>query len=115
MTPGKYNIVVGPKERFKLAFNWTAASVPVNLAGYTAKFLIAYKEQTTPVVSLTTLNGAVVLGGATHNVVVDDINELCDALKSGVHKYELTLTDSAGFAYWLLEGNYTVPAKIIPL
>lgn len=113
MTPGKYNIVVGPKERFKLAFNWNAAGAPVALAGYTAKFLIAYKEQVAPVVALTTLNGGVVLSGAAHNVVIDDINELCDVLKSGVHKYELTLTDSAGFAYWLLEGTYTVPAKIV--
>lgn len=114
MTAAQHDITIEQGATFTLNLVWRDANnVPVNLTGYTARMQVrsSYTDPTAQL-SLTTENGAIVLGGALGTIAVtasatstDDIT-----VRSGV--YDLELQASDGTVTRLVQGKVTISPEV---
>lgn len=86
---------------------------PVNLTGYTARMQVRRsKASDVAVLTLTTENGSITLGGAagTINVVASAENTAAITIKVGV--YDLELVSPSGNVKRLIEGEVTISQEV---
>lgn len=90
-----------------------ATAVPVNLTGCTAEMHIREKiESNTILMTLSTTNGRVILGGALGTVTlrITDEDTAPITWKSGV--YDLKITFPSGDSIYFVEGSITADKKV---
>lgn len=114
MTAVNYDITIEQGATFQLNLVWKApAGTPIDLTGYTARMQVREKvTSTTPLLTLTTENGGIALGGAAGTIAVTAAATLTDdiAVKRGV--YDLELVSAGDVVTRLIEGCVTVSPEV---
>tara|TARA_R110000868_G_scaffold19150_4_gene82786 strand:+ start:5585 stop:5935 length:351 start_codon:yes stop_codon:yes gene_type:complete len=114
MAAVNYDITIEQGATFQLNLVWKDPNgTAINLTGYTARMQVREKvTSTTALISLTTENGGITLGGAAGTIAVvaaatatDDIT-----VKRGV--YDLELISSGGIVTRLIEGCVTISPEV---
>lgn len=108
MNAGKYNFVAKQGTTFEPPLTWKPDGVLANLTGYSASMEIITSEEETLLLSLTTDNGKIVLGGTNGTIQPLISDQEMSALPRGLHLYDLYLTNAGGDVIPLLEGIFEV-------
>ena len=113
MAAGKYNIIIEQGATFNLPITWkNNAGNPYNLTGYTARMQVRqYKESVTSLVTVTTENGGIALGGALGTVTVTISATATAALPACDAVYDLEL-ETGSTVIRLLEGKAIISREV---
>lgn len=112
MTPGKYNMICPQGATFDQILTYSSGGVPVDLTDRTARMQVRTTySSTSQVLSLTSENGGIVLGGAagTINIIIDA------ATTAGINPkdyvYDLEVVNN-GNVTRLIEGKFIVTPEV---
>ena len=107
---GYCDILANIGDSFQRLFTWTDEnSSPVNLTGFTGEMQVTGPSpSTTVLVSLTTANGGLVLGGTAGTISVTVLPAVTENWVKGHYQYDLFLTSSGGIVYRLIAGSFFV-------
>lgn len=113
--PAKHNITIYQGATLRDVTTWKSGNpaTPVDLTGCTARMQVREKvESVSPLLSLTTENGGIALGGVAGTVTINISAEATAALtwKSGVYDLEIEFAD--GFVRRLLQGSVSVSPEV---
>ena len=113
MLAGKYNITCEQGATFDLQLTWKGSDGSlVNVTGYTARMQVKKsRTDTTNVVSLTTENSRIVLGGAAGTIDLTIDATTTAALDVGQFVYDLELINGST-VYRVIEGAFTVSGEV---
>lgn len=114
MSATRYDFTIEQGATFSLTFRWkdTAGNI-INLSGFTARAQFRYAKLDDQILlSMTTENGRIVLGGAAGTIEI-----LLDAATTAAidwtsARYDIELEDSAGFVTRLVEGKVKVSNEV---
>lgn len=98
---------------YRKRFRWLAAGVPVDLTGCTARMQVREEvESTTALLTLTTADGGIVLGGdqGTIDLEISDENTAAIAWEGGV--WDLEIAHPGGDVTRLLMGSVSVSKEV---
>lgn len=111
---GVYNIVCDQGATLTRTLTWkTDAGALVNLSGYTGRMQVrADVESTSTVLSLTTSNGGITLGGALGTVLITVSATESATLTAGEYVYDLELVNAGGEVTRLVQGTFTVRPEV---
>lgn len=110
-----YGFTADKGATFSQQIKWKDATrTPINLTGYTAVMTIRQKT-TNPVtvLTLTTENGGITLGGAEGTIRIDITAAQTDAIVAGPYTYTLEVTSSSNEVTRLLMGAFVVRPEIL--
>lgn len=116
MAAGKHNFLCEQGATFNPTITWKdEAGDPVSLTGYTGRMQVRknYADSGVAIIiSLTTENGRMSLGGSngTIELLIDAVDT--DDLPSGTHKYDLELESGSGVVTRLLKGSFKVDPEV---
>lgn len=110
--PADLNISLYQGATFSLVLTWLTGNPPaaVNLTGYTAVMKI--KTGGTTLVTLTTENGGIALGGTAGTITLTVSATATAALSPANGFYDLLLTSAGGIVYPLVAGLATIRAGV---
>lgn len=109
MTPGRYNMKVYQGSTFTLKPRWKIDGTLVNITGYSANMIVRNSPtSTTSIVTLSTANGRISVGGANGEFVLSLSAAQTTALAAGQYVYDLEVTSPSGVVTRLLEGGFIV-------
>lgn len=112
MTAGTYNVTIEQGATFSLRITYEDSSgAAVDLTAYTARMSVRRGPTSAEVVSLTTENSRIALGGTEGTVTLSMTAAETAALPAGEYVYDLELV-SGGSVTRLLEGRCTIKAGI---
>lgn len=109
-----HNITIEQGATFRLSAVWKDANnALINLTGYTARMMVrrTYKDAA-PLLTFTTENGAIVLGGAAGTVEVTGLATLTDDIPAKPCVWDIELVSPTGFVKRLLEGVAVVTPEV---
>jgi hypothetical protein len=113
MTAGTYNIIIEQGATFARTLTWQADSANVNLTGYTARMMIRSTiDDSSTIVSLTTENGGITLGGAAGTIALLISATATAALTAGTAVYDLELISASSVVTRLLQGSVTIAREV---
>lgn len=108
------NLIIDKGADFNLLLTWSTKDIsnvvtPVNLTNWTARSQMreSYDNGTTPVVSLTTANGGIVLGGSSGTIQLTIASTATSAVSIDKGVWDLEMVDNTGKVTRLLEGSVT--------
>jgi hypothetical protein len=113
MTAGLYSFTIVQGSTFYLNLIYQDSDgVPINLTGNTARMQLR-RTFTSPVadLTLTTASGAIVITGATGNILITITDELTGPLEPGFYLYDLEL-DNGGVITRLIQGQITLSQQV---
>ena len=113
MPAGIYNITAEQGSTFSRVLTWRDANdALINLTGYTARMQVrADYTSLTTVLSLTTENGKITLGGALGTItLLVSASDMAD-ISNGSFVYDLEMVNSTTVTR-LVQGNFTVNAEV---
>jgi hypothetical protein len=110
----KYDIVCDQGATFSRELSWLdSESIPVDLTNYTARMQVRETaESSTALLSLTTENGRIALGGTAGTITLTVSATDTAAVVAGEYLYDLEIVSSLGTVTRLLQGCFTVDAEI---
>ena len=112
MVPGKYNMICPQGATFAKQLTYTIDSQPVDLTTYTARMQVREKYiSKTAIVSLTTENGGITLGGEEGTIDIYISDEVTQLFIAKDYVYDLELV-SATNVYRLIEGKFIVTPEV---
>lgn len=115
LTPAKRKLIIYKGAKFDPGWTWTAAGVPVDLTGFTARMQVR-SDVESPVVllDLTTENGGIVLGGAagTIDFWVGATDTTGITWEGGVWALEIQYSADPDDVDRLMEGGISVSAEV---
>jgi hypothetical protein len=98
---------------FDYTFTWKIDNVPVNLSGYTARMQVRRNHPAPEaVLTLTTENGGIVLGGALGTIAIAEEPSVTEEISAAKYVYDIELESSDGEVYRILEGAFTVSPEV---
>lgn len=111
---GKYQIVADQGATFSRVLTWKdSTNTAINLTGYTARMHIRQEyESTSIVLTLTTENGRISLGGAAGTVTLTIDATTMAAVTAKTYVYDLELVSGAGVVTRLVMGTFTVRREV---
>lgn len=111
---GRYNIIIEQGATFSRVLTWRdAQGALIDLSGYTARMQArAGHTAQSVLVSLTTENGRIALGGAAGTVTLTIAAADTALLPSGSYVYDLELVSAGGVVTRLLEGCCQVSPEV---
>lgn len=113
MTAGTYDITIEQGATFSRVFTWTADGSNVNLTGYTARMMVRSDiEDTNALLTLTTENGGISLGGAAGTITVTISATATAALTRGSAVYDLELISGSSVVTRLLKGVVSITREV---
>lgn len=115
MPAGQHDITIEQGATFKLDVTWKTGSpaAAVNLTGYTARMQVRRSHKAeSALLTFTTENGAITLGGAAGTIAVRGLATLTDDVPAKPCVYDLELVSGAGEVTRLLEGSVTVTPEV---
>lgn len=110
---GTYDIVCDQGATFTRVFTWQDSSgVPVDLSLYTARMQVrATVASASTLLSLTTENGGIALGGAAGTISITATATQTAAVAAGCYVYDIELVTGATVVR-LVQGQFTVDAEV---
>lgn len=114
MAAATYNILIEQGATFQLHIVYKDSNdAPVNLTGYTARMQVRQKySDATALLTLTTANGAITLGGALGTIDVVAAADLTDEITARCGVYDLELQSPSGVVTRLIEGAVTISPEV---
>jgi hypothetical protein len=114
MAAGKYDFYIEQGATFNRTIVWKDSSEdPVNLTGYTARMQVRKTVNSdTTILSLTTENGKIALGGALGTITLTLAPADTETLESFCGVYDLELKSGSDFVTRLLEGQVTISREV---
>jgi len=116
MAAANYTITIEQGSVFDLNLVYKDSNeVPINLTGYSARMQVRQKYSSPdPLLSLSTLDGSITLGGALGTIHAKATASMTQALtiKQGVYDLELVPPSGAGDAFRLVEGIVIVTPEV---
>lgn len=112
MTPGQYNLICPQGATFSKRLTWTSDDLPINLSGYTAAMQVREKySSASAILSLSTSNGGITLGGALGTIDIYISDEATAAVYAKDYVYDLELY-SGGETTRLIQGKFIVTPEV---
>lgn len=111
----KYKITIYQGETFSKVFTWKTGDPknPVDLTGYTARMQIRKKYGSTVVLlSLTTENGGVTLGGVAGTIILNISAADTSSIDWTAGVYDLELISAGGIVKRLLQGTIKISPEV---
>lgn len=111
----KYKITIYQGESFSKVFTWKTGDPknPVNLTGYTARMQVRKKYgSATTLLSLTTENGGITLGGVAGTITLYISAMDTSAIDWTAGVYDLELVSAGGLVKRLLQGTIKVSPEV---
>ena len=114
MAATTYDFTIEQGATFSLTFRWkdTAGNI-INLSGFTARAQFRYAKLDDEILlSMTTENGRIILGGAAGTIQILLDAATTAAIDWTTARYDLELQDAAGFVTRLVEGKVKVSNEV---
>jgi hypothetical protein len=110
---GTHNLVCDQGATFTRVFTWEdGAGIPIDVTSYTARMQVrATVDSASTLLSLTTENGGIALGGAAGTVTVTATATQTAAVAAGCYVYDIELITGAVVTR-LVQGQFTVDAEV---
>lgn len=113
MAAGTLDFTIEQGATFNLLLTWKIDTVPVNLTNWTARLQARVDvEDTETVLSLTTENGGITLGGALGTISLDRTATQTALLPAGTYVYDLELISGVGAVTRLVQGELDISAEV---
>jgi hypothetical protein len=113
MAAGTLDFTIEQGATFNLLLTWKINDVAVNLTGYTARLAARVDvEDTETVLTLTTENGGITLGGALGTISLDRTATQTALLPAGTYVYDLELISGVGAVTRLVQGELDISAEV---
>jgi predicted MFS family arabinose efflux permease len=113
MAAGTLDLSIEQGATYNLVLTWKVNGVAVNLTNYTARLQARVDvEDTEVVLSLTTSNGGITLGGALGTISLDQTATQTTALPAGTYIYDLEMVAGSGTVTRLVQGELVVSAEV---
>ena len=113
MAAGTLDFTIEQGATFNLLLTWEINNVAVNLTGYTARLQARVDvEDTETILSLTTSNGGITLGGAAGTISLDQTATQTTQLAPGTYVYDLELIASNATVTRLVQGELLISAEV---
>jgi hypothetical protein len=113
MAAGTLDFTIEQGATFNLLLTWKIDTVPVNLTGYTARLAARVDvEDTEVILSMTTVNGAITLGGSAGTISLDQTATQTTLLPAGTYVYDLELITSGGTVTRLVQGELNISPEV---
>jgi hypothetical protein len=114
MSAGLYKIWFEQGATFNRVLTWrNPDATPIDLTGYTARMQVRPNKLSADVLlSLTTQNGRITLGGALGTITLDVDATVAATISAGQFVYDLELISSAGEVTRLIEGAFVVDGEV---
>ena len=113
MAAGTLDFTIEQGATFNLLLTWKIDNVAVNLTNWTARLQARVDvEDTQTVLSLTTENGGITLGGALGTISLDQTATQTALLPAGTYVYDLELISGVGAVTRLVQGELNISAEV---
>ena len=113
MAAGTLDFTIEQGATFNLLLTWKIDNVAVNLTNWTARLQARVDvEDTQTVLTLTTENGGITLGGALGTISLDQTATQTAVLPAGTYVYDLELISGVGAVTRLVQGELNISAEV---
>jgi hypothetical protein len=113
MAAGTLDFTIEQGATFNLLLTWKIDDVPVNITNWTARLQARVDvEDAEVILSLTTANGGITLGGALGTISLDQTATQTALLPAGQYVYDLELISGIGAVTRLLQGELSISAEV---
>jgi predicted MFS family arabinose efflux permease len=113
MAAGTLDFTIEQGATFNLLLTWKIDGTPVNLTNWTARLQARVDvEDTETILSLTTSNGGITLGGALGTISLDQTATQTTLLPAGTYVYDLELIASNATVTRLVQGELLISAEV---
>jgi predicted MFS family arabinose efflux permease len=113
MAAGTLDFTIEQGATFNLLLTWKINDVAVNLTNWTARLQARVDvEDTQTVLTLTTENGGITLGGALGTISLDQTATQTALLPAGTYVYDLELISGVGAVTRLVQGELNISAEV---
>lgn len=113
MAAGTLDFTIEQGATFNLLLTWKINDVPVNLTNWTARLQARVDvDDTETVLTLTTENGGITLGGALGTISLDRTATQTALLPAGTYVYDLELISGVGAVTRLVQGELDISAEV---
>ena len=113
MAAGTLDFTIEQGATFNLLLTWKINGTPVNLTGYTARLAARVDvEDTEVILSLTTSNGGITLGGSAGTISLDQTATQTTILPAGTYVYDLELIASNSTVTRLVQGELLISPEV---
>ena len=113
MAAGTLDFTIEQGATFNLLLTWKINDVAVNLTNWTARLQARVDvEDTETVLTLTTENGGITLGGALGTISLDRTATQTALLPAGTYVYDLELISGVGAVTRLVQGELDISAEV---
>ena len=114
MPAGIYDILAEQGATLRRVLTWRDANKdPIDLTGYSARMQVRKTLDTDSVLlSLSTANGSITLGGSTGTVTIEVSPLKMSQLAAGIFWYDIELVSPTGVVTRLLQGRFNVSREV---
>jgi len=113
MAAGQHDITIEQGATFQLNLVWTYDGDPIDLTGYTARMQVRRTHKSdSALLSFTTENGAITLGGVAGTIAIQGAATLTDDVPAKPCVYDLEMVSAGGIVTRLIEGAATVTPEV---
>jgi len=113
MAAGTLNFTIEQGATFNLLLTWEIDSVPVNITNWTARLAARVDvEDSEVILSLTTSNGGITLGGAAGTISLNQTATQTALLPAGTYVYDLELVSAVGAVTRLVQGELNISPEV---
>jgi hypothetical protein len=113
MAAGTLDFTIEQGATFNLLLTWKINDTLVNLTGYTARLQARVDvEDTELILSLTTANGGITLGGAAGTISLDQTATQTTLLPAGTYVYDLELIAANSTVTRLVQGELLISPEV---
>lgn len=111
---GRHDILIEQGSTFSFVATWEDPDGdPIDVTGCAARMQVRpWQESETVLLSLTTANGGITLGGAAGTVTVYASDEATAALPPGYAVYDIEIETAAGAVTRLLQGAVDISPEV---
>lgn len=113
MAAGTLDFTIEQGATFNLLLTWKINGTLVNITNWTARLQARIDvEETTSILSLTTANGGITLGGAAGTISLDQTATQTTLLPAGTYVYDLELISGIGAVTRLVQGELNISPEV---